>query len=171
MKPLQQHLFKEPAAVSEFSYVYPVKRLVFVPDPGKLCRRPYPGHRKGCPKFGDDDQCPPNTPKFWDFFHPDKPFCLVHSEFNLEAHAAGMKEKRPYWSDRQCRCVLYWQSRSRAQLTERILEAMPSERVIYSMCPEGMGLNVFATAKLAGLRLEPIKGLKTCRHVALVQYY
>lgn len=39
---------------------------------------------------------------------------------------------------------------------------------IAALCPEGMGLNVYVTARLAGLYLEKIHNLSICRHVALV---
>ncbi len=35
-------------------------------------------------------------------------------------------------------------------------------------CPEGMGVNVYATARAHGLILEKIRDLKMCRHIALI---
>ena len=62
-----------------------------------------------------------------------------------------------------------WQSKSRKQLKDRILLAY---RYVGSRwattCPESYGVNVYATARVSGLILEPIKTLKTCRHVALL---
>lgn len=37
-------------------------------------------------------------------------------------------------------------------------------------CPEGHGVNVYVTARVNGLKLERIRGLKTCRHVALLGF-
>ncbi|MEN6440913.1 MAG: hypothetical protein ABFD97_20275 [Syntrophobacter sp.] len=153
-------------------YIYPVKKLVLNKKVGLWCRLPYPGHPKGCPNYNKHDRCPPNARKLEYFFDMDLKLYLVHSEFDLQAHAEAMKIKHPEWTDRQCRCVLYWQSRSRKQLIDRILESIPEgQKVIFSTCPEGMGVNVFATAKLAGLTLDKTRHLKMCRHVALVQFY
>jgi hypothetical protein len=154
-------------------YVYPVTLPIRLnANVGDWCRLPYAGHPRGCPGYGEKAGCPPNAPSLVHFFNPGLPFYLIHSEFDLEEHAANMKVKHPEWTDAQCRCVLYWQSRSRKQLLERILESVPAgKRVIYSICPEGMGVNVFLTARLSGLRLEKTRHLRTCRHVALAQFY
>jgi len=159
------------------SYIYKVKRLKLHDDAesGVWCQLPYLGHPGGCPNFNHSDRCPPKAPILLDYFHPGRPFYLVHSEFDLKAHAARMKEKHPGWTERQCRCVLYWQSQSRKQLADRVWVAalrMKQSRIPrYTTCPEGMGVNVFLTARLAGLNLEKTRHLKICRHVALVQFY
>jgi hypothetical protein len=107
-------------------------------------------------------------------FDLQKSLWLVCSEFDLEQHAAKMKTLNPHWSDRQCRCVLYWQSRSRKQLKKRATDAVfflgIERNFSITYCPEGMGVNVYATARLSGLSLEPIRRLGTCRHVALLGF-
>ena len=151
------------------SWIYRVQRLVTSPQTGKWCGLRYPNHKHGCPKYGNDAKCPPQAPQVRDVFDIQKPLYLVHSEFDFAAHVLRMRAKFPAWSDLQCRCVLYWQSRSRKQLGERIL--MAHHRLgtsIDTTCPEGMGVNVYATARLSGLKLERIRSLSTCRHVALL---
>lgn len=151
------------------SWILEVKKLVTTGSAGEWCKLKYPGHNKGCPNYGKTDRCPPECKPVSDYFDLSKPLYLVHSEFDLDSHAARMKDKHPKWSDRQCRCVLYWQPRSRKQLKERIATALFSLPVNFvATTPEAMGVNVYATARLSGLNLERIRDLSICRHVALV---
>lgn len=150
-------------------FIYPISKLVLNDQTGEWCKIPYPGHPKGCPNYDKVDRCPPRAPKIEDFFDISTPMYLVHSEFDLAAHQDRMLSLHPEWSDRQCRCVLYWQPKSRKQLKERSAEAMKFLGLDgVAMVPEAMGLNVYATARLSGLHLERIRDLKTCRHVALI---
>lgn len=150
-------------------YVYPVKKLIISGHVDAWCQRPYPGHTSGCPNYGNADRCPPKAPAITDYFDMALPLYLVHSEFDLAGHQARMKAAHPKWSDRQCRCVLYWQPASRRQLKERAQYAM---RLLgldaIATVPEAMGVNVYSTAAFAGLKLERIRCLMTCRHVALI---
>ena len=150
--------------------IYQIDRLVISDKVSDWCRIPYPNHPKGCPNYGKKPRCPPNAPKIEEYFDISKPLYLVHSEFDLSKHVQEMKDKHPTWSDLQCRCVLYWQSRSRKQLMKRVEYTMIKNRMLtaFTDCPEGMGLNVYATARLVGLKLEKIHNLSICRHVALV---
>lgn len=151
------------------NWILEVKKLVTTKSAGEWCKLKYPGHNRGCPNYGKVDRCPPKCKSVDYYFDLSKPLYLIHSEFYLDGHAARMKEKHPNWSERQCRCVLYWQPRSRKQLKERIVKAMfllPVDFV--ATTPEAMGINVYATARLAGLKLERIRDLKICRHVALI---
>lgn len=152
------------------SYIYPVKRLVVSDHVGRWCQLPYPNHPKGCPNFWEaKEECPPKAPSVDEYFDLSRALYFVHSEFDLNAHADMMKQRHPHWSDRQCRCVLYWQSRSRKQLKQRTSKAASLLGTdAMTMIPEAMGVNVYVTARLAGLRLEPIRSLSLCRHVALL---
>lgn len=150
-------------------WIYPVERLVLSDSVGEWCKLPYPGHPKGCPKYGEADRCPPHAPRAGDYFDLQKPLWLVHSEFDLAGHAARMGALHPKWSDRQRRCVLYWQPKSRKQLMARLLEAREILGfTATATTPEAMGVNIYATARLSGLELERIRHLSTCKHVALV---
>jgi hypothetical protein len=157
-----------------YPWIYPVKRLAVNGRAGEWCRLPYPGHKKGCPKFNDDPGCPPKQWHVGRHFDLEKPLYLVHSEFDLEGDIIRRRElrleagKKPL-SARQARCVLYWQETSRKQLRDRVRLAMYTfDCSQVAFCPEGMGVNVYATARISGLRLEKIRHLKTCRHVALI---
>jgi hypothetical protein len=69
--------------------------------------------------------------------------------------------------------VLYWQGTSRKQLAERLHAArfLPEAwKLVWTTCPEAMGVNVFVTARLAGLFLDKTRHLSICRHVALIGY-
>lgn len=150
-------------------WCYKVERLVHDKRVPEWCRLPYPGHPKGCPMYGQRPKCPPQAPYITDVLDLTRPVYMVHSDFNLQAHVERMRALHPGWTDRQCRCVLYWQARSKRQMAER------AEDVLYmvgadTICkmPEAAGVNVYATAKLLGLSLERIKDITICRHIAFV---
>ena len=151
------------------TYIIRVKRIVLSNRTWLWCRLPYPGHPKGCPNYGKTSRCPPKAPGLGGYFDLSRPLYLVVAEFDLEGHARRMKHEHPWWSDRQCRCVLYWQGTARKLLKTRSEEAMEILGAdTGTSCPEAMGLNVFATAALSGIKLEKTSKLKTSRHVALV---
>jgi len=135
-------------------YVYPIKNLVVSDQTGKWCQLPYPGHPLA---------------RVEEYFDLSWPLFLVHSEFDLVAHVERMRTKFPEWTDKQLRCVLYWQNVSRKQLKERVAKAagLLGTNTVATI-PEAMGVNVYATASFAGLKLERIRSLKICRHVALI---
>ena len=150
-------------------WIIPVKRLVTTGKAGAWCRLPYPGHPQGCPNYGRRAKCPPHAPRVDAVFDLAKPLFLVHSVFQLEAHAHVMKVLHPEWSERQCRCVLYWQEKSRAELRARIRIAWRLLRTTAcAEIPEALGVNVYVTARQSGLHLDKIRNLKVCRHVALL---
>lgn len=123
-----------------------------------LCARPYEGHRKGCPNFNDPKhahRCPPGAPLFGQAFDLSLPVYAVINEFDLASHMARMATRNPTWSERQLRCVLYWQQTARKQLAAKIeqtLGQLPGYAATW--CPEGMGVDVTATLANAGVTLE-----------------
>ena len=125
---------------------------------GVWCTLPYPNHKKGCPNYGKRDTCPPKAPKFEDITKP--PYFAVWVTFNLKEHARRMKEKHPKWSERQCRCVLYWQNTVRKRLKElsymvkEIYEKEYGELIVLEI-PEANGINVFKLSK--NLPIGPLK--------------
>ena len=136
---------------------------------GKWCQSPYSNHPKGCPNYNATVKCPHQAPLIGELFDLKKSLCFVHSEFDLAVHVAKMEKKHPEWTLKQCKCVLYWQGTSRKQLKDRIREAMADLGAdTVAMVPEALGVNVYATARLAGLNLERIRYLSICRHVALI---
>lgn len=151
-------------------WIVPISKLATT-DTGRLCRIPYRGHRHGCPNYGKSNRCPPNAPHVTDVFDIVRPMYFVYSEFFIPDHARKMKALHPEWSDRQCRCVLYWQGKARKKLRLRVSEAMEILNTdIFTSCPEGMGVNVFATARKHGMILERTKDIRICRHIALAGF-
>ena len=134
-------------------------RLVVVPalNPGvrSLCCKPYPGHPRGCPNWGQRDSCPPRAPFLTDVLDLSKPVYCIYNEFDLATHVARMREKHPEWSERQARCCLYWQQTARKSLREKLgrfsLE-QPEYIVLY--VPEACGVDVTATMASIGIHLE-----------------
>lgn len=131
------------------------------------CKLPYPGHPNGCPNYGKRGSCPPQAP-FIEYWLGDyEKLWLVCVEFNLAAHIDNMLFRHPHWTNRQAKCVLYWQPRMNAKLKEAIYQFIkrPSKEVTY--CPEAMGVNVIDTARKAGLPIET-RPQKTVYKIALV---
>lgn len=122
----------------------------------KLCYTPYPNHPKGCPNYGKRESCPPQAPYFKSVFDMSKPIYAIYNVFNLGEHVEKMWAKHPGWTDRQLRCVLYWQGTARKRLREKIGEFMLAhpEVDIVETCPEAMGVNVTATMAAVGIELE-----------------
>jgi len=50
----------------------------------KWCRLPYPGHPKGCPKYGLKG-CPPDAPPIGKLMRMDRSIYIAYSTFNLHA--------------------------------------------------------------------------------------
>lgn len=128
------------------------------------CKLPYPLHPHGCPNYGKKPTCPPFAPLFEDVIDLSKSIRLVAVGFNLEEHIRKMKLRHPHWSYRQCKNLLYWQGTVNTHL--RACSApRPGEVVLY--CPEAMGINVIATARLAGIPIET-KPTRTVFKIALI---
>jgi len=126
-----------------------------------LCTHPYPGHPHGCPNHGKRATCPPMAPRIDTFLRLDMPTTVVWSRFDLAAHAERMLARHPGWSDRQARCCLYWQGTARKRLRKALRLCLANEqakypryRVVSTLCPEAMGVNVTATMERLGIVLE-----------------
>lgn len=152
--------------------VAPLVRISPVLDPSVrgLCCRPYPLHPKGCPNFGKRASCPPKAPLFNQVYDMAQPVYAVVNEYDMADHVERMQRNHPDWSDRQLRCVLYWQGRARKSLAGLIrlaLRSLPGTRA--ETCPEAMGVNVTATLAAEGIELEwpPVR---IARQVALIAY-
>lgn len=137
---------------------------------GNWCLYPYPGHHKGCPNYGREG-CPPNAPFITEIMDLRRPVYIAFSEFNLSAHIFKMRLKHPKWSERQLRNVLYWQGTSRKQMRQRakVAQFYGGGDIILT-CPEAHGVNVYATCFYSGRKIQKIKNLTTCRHIALVGF-
>lgn len=153
------------------NYIIPIKELITSNKVGDWCKLSYYNHPKGCPNYNKLQRCPPKAQFITEFINISKPMYFVHSEFNLKNHIRKYKKKYPHWTIHQLRCVLYWQNTSRSQLEKRTNHAIKlfkCNRI--TDCPEGMGVNVYATALKSGLKLEKIKNLNICRHISLIGY-
>lgn len=123
---------------------------------GEWCLLPYPGHPKGCPNYNRSKICPPVAPLVVDFVDLERPLWFVVVDFNLKEHVARMMALHPNWSGRQTRCVLYWQGGVKSRLVasaKQFCSDHPGTH--HTLCPEAMGVNVFATARGIGLPIRP----------------
>ena len=147
-----------------------LNKIIITAKTWDWCQIPYPNHPKGCPNYNKKAGCPTTVKMFDEIFDMDEPIYLVHSHFDLTNHIAKMLKRHPKWSDRQLRNCLYWQPKSRSDLKGKILLALMKVGLNYMsiQCPEAMGINLYATTMLNGLKLDPIKSMKICRHIALI---
>jgi hypothetical protein len=134
-----------------------------------LCVRPYEGHPRGCPNFDRCPRCPPRVKVFEQVFDIRSPFFAIYSTFDLAKHVAVMRSKHPDWSERQLRCVLYWQGTARKRLRMEIaafLVGHTSQNWHVETTPEALGCDVTATMKSVGVEL-PWPPIDLVYHVAL----
>lgn len=127
------------------------------------CELSYPGHKKGCPNYGKS--CP--LPRVKTYFDLTKPHWFAIVKFNLEFHAIKMKYFHPGWSERQCRCVLYWQGSVRKLLDKECVSFINGRNLIWHKIPEAMGVDVMLTMKNIGLYIET-KPKIIVRKIALI---
>ena len=156
------------------NWILKVRDLVHAPRVRDWCKLPYPNHPHGCPNYGTNehrlvDGCPPYSCYVTKKFNLNRPLYMVFSEFDLQAYVHRKKLQHPDRTDRQIRCVLYWQGTSKKQLRERVSYAISVLKTdAFSFAPESLGVNVYTTCLRSGLKLELIRKLKTCRHIALL---
>ena len=130
-----------------------IKKIIKSKNINKWCKLPYPGHPNGCPNYNKKKTCPPKAPSFEKIIKP--PYILVAVKFNLEEHVKKMKQKHPNWTDKQARCVLYWQNRVNKQLrelSEKTASKIPNSMILNM--PEANSINLFETCKKEGLILK-----------------
>lgn len=119
------------------------------------CKLPYPDHPKGCPNYGKKPTCPEQAPLIEDFIDLSKPKIIIAVEFDLAHHIGKMRSRHPDWSDRQLRCLLYWQGSVNKELRLLIKAVQGLNGLLkITTCPEAMGVNVIETAKRVGLPIE-----------------
>jgi len=153
------------------SWILPIKRLVHSRNVFEWCKYQYPGHKKGCPNYCKVQKCPPFSKYVTEIFDITQPLYFVFSEFDLLAHVEKMRNRHPKWTERQLRNCLYWQPRSRKQMLERTKQAILLLKTeMMHLMPEAIGVNVYATAAISGMRLEKIKDIETCHHISMLGY-
>jgi len=134
------------------------------------CQLPYPGHPKGCPNYDKSPKCPPQAPVVTDHFNLTKQHWFVVVKFNLAEHMTRMKTKHPEWTEKQCRCCLYWQNTVRKQLRIGIQQLQSKyPNIVSTLLPEAMGVNVMVTARKLGIPIE-VKPTEFVHKIALVGY-
>lgn len=119
----------------------------------RWCKLPYDGHKSGCPMYGTRSDCPPEALPFDELVQP--PYYLIIHEFDLEGQAECMRDLHPNWSDKQCRNPRYWQKGITKKLmaeAQDLLWTFPNGRILKR--PEANGINLFATCRAHGIRLE-----------------
>jgi hypothetical protein len=121
---------------------------------GPWCELPYPGHPKGCRNFGKKKACPPCSRSFEDLVVPR--YFLVCKPFDLETHVERMRSLHPNWSERQARCLLYWQGSLRRKTREEAISFINStkDNLLLIDTPEATGVDVFETCRRIGMTLE-----------------
>ena len=137
------------------------------------CELEYPGHKKGCPNYSKCSE----LPDLEDYFDLTRNHWFCIQEFNLAAHVEKMKQKHPEWSERQCRCVLYWQNGVRNELSDKSRSFIKTMKTTYSvngdlrfhLIPEAMGLNVMMTMRKIGQPIE-IKPVNIVRKISLIGF-
>ena len=134
---------------------YQAEKIVIDYRAREWCKLPYPDHPLGCPNYRLRDTCPPNAPLIEDYFDLSQPLWLTVVEFNLAEHISRMKQKHPNWSDRQAKCVLYWQGGVNKELRLQASRFAKANGLLYTLCPEAMGVQVIKTAKLVGIPIKP----------------
>jgi len=150
---------------SKISKIYFEKRFM------DMCGLPYPGHPKGCPNFNKNKKgCPYTTPLINEIVDITKPIYLVGIDFDLEAYEKKMKKKHPNWTNRQCRNVLYWQSKHKKELKKLLLNFIkPFDKNLFTtMKPEAYGVNMCATVRQIGIKLDWHYPLKHVWRIALI---
>lgn len=134
------------------------------------CKLPYPDHPHGCTNIGKKPECPPEVPLIEDWLDLGHPHGIVVVSFNLAEFAARMRSRHPKWSDRQCRCCLYWQGTINKTLKNAILDFQKVyPDVISTLKPEAMGVNVFKTVRKFGVPIK-VRPKDTVYKVALIGY-
>lgn len=150
---------------------FKLKQLFFIHDPIKLCKLPYPGHPNGCPNiiknldlgipgYKKNTKCPPFALKLDEKYNLKLDKYLVYVKFNIKKQKEKMKLLHPEWSNRQCKCLLYWQKSVVKELRKescnfvnhRYIETQNDYN--FELIPEAMGLHVFETAEYHGIKLE-----------------
>jgi hypothetical protein len=116
------------------------------PNIQKLCRCPYPDHPEGCPNWGKKEGCPPG-PYYGDMFEAMARLAIV--KFDFGEYLEAKREQHPDWTERALRNPRHWQGHLRAAMKQ-----LTAGREYVISSPEGMGVNVTATCKRAGIILE-----------------
>lgn len=133
--------------------------LTIAYDAREWCKLPYPNHPRGCPNYGKRFTCPPQAPFITFWLGGATKLWFVCVGFDIKEWANRMLLKHPHWTDRQARCLLYWQPKVNKELQEatyQFASRKGSDCVLKGVtyCPEAMGVNVIETAQRQGLPIQ-----------------
>lgn len=156
-----------------FPWLLRVPALVVTEKTKDWCKAPYPKHPKGCPNacgrcWGKDGTKPMRL--LTDVIAPDSPVYVVYNEYAVDARERELAALHPEWTRKQCRCLLYWQGTARKELDRKIemakrLLAVRGFRPDFVTDGEHNGVNVYATMRKCGLKLDVIRRLSVARHL------
>jgi len=137
----------------------PLKEIVYQPAVRKLCFRPYPNHKHGCPNYGRKPYCPPKHLLLDECIDRSKPVYAVAFKFDIGSHAKKMRAKHPDWTERQVYNLYFWQTQARKILFSNAYKFLrqlkkKNKRYYIEYCPEAAGVNLTATMKNIGIRLQ-----------------
>lgn len=153
-------------------FVYKIDKIYFEQRFMDFCGLPYPGHPKGCPNFNKGKSgCPYTTPLIDKVIDITKSIYLIGIDFDLEEHTQKMKVKHPSWTDRQCKNVLYWQPHHKKLLKFEIdifTCDLNKDKLFVTIKPEAYGVNMCATVRQVGIKLDWHYPLKHVWRIALI---
>ncbi len=129
-------------------------KLIINHDARKWCALPYPDHPKGCPNYNKKAICPPQVSYIEEWLAGTGELRFVCVSFNLKEHADRMLRLHPNWSQRQARCLLYWQPRVNKELISLVSTFVHENGLKITYCPEAMGVDVIKTAQSVGIPIE-----------------
>lgn len=149
------------------SFIVGVNNLVLDYRAREWCKLPYPDHPKGCPSYDKKWCCPPRIGTVEEYLDLDAPLWLSVVQFHLAEHAGLMKLRHPHWSERQARCLLYWQPKVNKHLKSMTYNFTCGTTRVATFCPEAMGVQVIKTAKKLGIPIIP-RPQETVYKIALI---
>ena len=125
-------------------------------DTADLCKRPYPGHKRGCPNYGKRDSCPPKVWRWDESFRHNSKCTVIWITFPFGKHVTKMQFKHPDWSKRQLECCLYWQGTARKALRSEVGRFLSQSSNTWTVfyVPEAHGVNVTSTMAELGHTIE-----------------
>ena len=140
------------------------------------CGLPYRGHPKGCPNYlGRGDKrnriCKNNAThneQLSDLFDLDKPVWVVWAHFDVDEQERRMKERWPDWTVPQCRNLRLWQSSLVSVVKAKSIPFAIKQGPEYVIITSGFGLNVYASCRRAGIRMDLMRELRISTRAAFI---
>ena len=129
----------------------------------KWCRMPYPGHPRGCPNA---DGCSLYRDDLRERIGGAKRIHLIWATFDLDQQEELMSRAHPDWTPRQCRNLLYWQKKVRADLKWMANSLWPDGQLIIGA--EGGGVDFYLTMRRLGTPLDTMRDLHNVRVIGIV---